>query len=139
MSIILTEIVQRNRLEVKSKLSLVRSSCTTPVLFIQWKHKQAAANNSVNPGPSDGISDPGHNEEQHLTSEFDGSSKALWTLFGTEAKSYDNARINTLKDDMDGVLIFVCLYSMCLLWTFMLTCDITHNRLVYFRLRSQHL
>lgn len=47
-----------------------------------------------------------------MASDFDGSSKALWTLFGTEAKSHDNARINTLKDDMDGVLIFVCRYSM---------------------------
>lgn len=47
-----------------------------------------------------------------MTGDFDGSSKALWTLFGTEAKSHDDARINTLKDDMGGVLIFVCLYYM---------------------------
>lgn len=30
----------------------------------------------------------------------------LWTVYGTEAKSYDNVRINTLKDDMDGVLVY---------------------------------
>ena len=66
----------------------------------------------VDPGPPSGTSNAEHNEEQPRISDFDGSSKALWTLFGTEAKSYDNARINTLKDDMDGVLIFVCLYSI---------------------------
>ena len=47
-----------------------------------------------------------------MMGDFDGSSKALWSLFGIEAKSYDNARIGTLKDNMDGVLIFVCLYSI---------------------------
>ena len=42
-----------------------------------------------------------------MIGDFDGSSNALWTLFRDEAKSHDGARINTLKDDMDGVLIFV--------------------------------
>jgi hypothetical protein len=46
-------------------------------------------------------------EEKRLIGDFDGSANALWTLYGKEAKSYDDARINTLKDDMDGVLIFV--------------------------------
>jgi hypothetical protein len=48
-----------------------------------------------------------HNEERP---DFDRSANELWTLFGTEAKSHDNARVNTLKDDMEGVLIFVCLF-----------------------------
>ena len=42
-----------------------------------------------------------------MIGDFDGSANALWTLYGTEAKSHDEARIHTLKDDMDGVLIFV--------------------------------
>jgi hypothetical protein len=46
-------------------------------------------------------------EEKRLIGDFDGSANVLWTLYGKEAKSYDDARINTLKDDMDGVLIFV--------------------------------
>ena len=50
-------------------------------------------------------------EEPRMIGDFDGSSNALWTLFRDEAKSYDDARINTLKDDMDGVLIFVRSYS----------------------------
>jgi hypothetical protein len=45
-----------------------------------------------------------------MIGDFDGSSNALWTLFRDEAKSHDDARINTLKDDMDGVLLFVRSY-----------------------------
>ena len=46
-----------------------------------------------------------------MVGDFDDSANALWTLYGKEAKSHDEARIETLKDDMDGVLIFVRLYS----------------------------
>jgi hypothetical protein len=42
-----------------------------------------------------------------MIGDFGGSANALWTLYGKEAKSHDEARIQTLKDDMDGVLIFV--------------------------------
>jgi len=42
-----------------------------------------------------------------MVGDFDSSANTLWTLFRNEAKSYDEARIQTLKDDMDGVLIFV--------------------------------
>ena len=54
--------------------------------------------------------------------DFDDSSNALWSLYGKEAKSYDEATIQSLKGDMDGVLIFVRLYLM----TFMLYC--VHGR-----------
>ena len=40
--------------------------------------------------------------------DFDDSAYGLWSLYGKEAESHDKARIETLKDDMDGVLIFVC-------------------------------
>jgi hypothetical protein len=39
--------------------------------------------------------------------DFDDSANALWSLYGKEAKGRDEAQIQTLKDDMDGVLIFV--------------------------------
>jgi hypothetical protein len=42
-----------------------------------------------------------------MMGDFDDSANALWTLYGKEAKSYDEARIHSLKKDMDGVLIFV--------------------------------
>jgi hypothetical protein len=41
--------------------------------------------------------------------DFEGSN-ALWKLFGEQAKSHDEATIQTLKTDMDGLLIFVCSY-----------------------------
>lgn len=52
-------------------------------------------------------------EEPRMVGDFDGSSNALWTLFRDEAQSHDDARINTLKDDMDSSLIFVCPYPIC--------------------------
>ena len=42
-----------------------------------------------------------------MIGDFDGSANALWSLYGKEAKSHDQAQIQTLKEDMDGVLIFV--------------------------------
>ena len=43
-----------------------------------------------------------------MIGDFDGSSNVLArTLFRDEAKSHDDARINTLKDDMESALIFV--------------------------------
>ena len=64
-----------------------------------------------NPPPIDGITrDDSSNQEpqeKRMIGDFDGSANALWSLYGTEAKSRDESRIQTLKDDMDGVLIFV--------------------------------
>ena len=48
-----------------------------------------------------------------MIGDFRGSTNALWSLYGKEAKSYDEARIQPLKEDMDGVLIFVCSYFVC--------------------------
>ena len=55
---------------------------------------------------------PGHghdqeNEETRMIGDFNSSASALWSLYGREAKSHDESRIQTLKEDMDGVLIFV--------------------------------
>jgi hypothetical protein len=44
--------------------------------------------------------------------DFDDSANALWSLYGKEAKNHDEAEIKTLKDDMDGVLIFVRIYYL---------------------------
>jgi len=49
-----------------------------------------------------------------MIGDFDDSANALWTFYGKEAKSHDEARIETLKDDMDGVLIFVrFIFRLC--------------------------
>jgi hypothetical protein len=52
----------------------------------------------------------GSNQEpraERMIGEFDDSVNAL----GKVARSHDEARIRTLKDDMDGVLIFADLFS----------------------------
>jgi hypothetical protein len=47
-----------------------------------------------------------------MIGDFEGSANALWTLFGEQAKNHDEATIQTLKKDMDGLLTFVCSYSV---------------------------
>ena len=42
-----------------------------------------------------------------MIGDFHGSTNKLWSLYGKEAESYDKARIEPLKEDMEGVLIFV--------------------------------
>jgi hypothetical protein len=69
-----------------------------------------ASNPTFEPGPRNTTSDSESDqqpEEPRMIGDFDGSSNAFWNLYRDEAKSHDDARINTLKDDMDGVLIFV--------------------------------
>jgi hypothetical protein len=43
-----------------------------------------------------------------MIGDVDDSANALWSLREKDAKSHDEARIQSLKDGMDGVLIFVC-------------------------------
>jgi len=54
------------------------------------------------------LQEPQDRQKVPMIGDFDGSANALWTIYGKEAKSHDDAHIHTLKDDMDGVLIFVC-------------------------------
>ena len=51
-------------------------------------------------------------EELRMIGDFDGSANEFWKLFRDEAKSHDDARINTLKEGMDSALIFVSSYSV---------------------------
>lgn len=76
--------------------------------MICLNHKRAVNDSLDDHGPRNGT--PASDEERPKIRDFDRSANELWTLFGSEAKSHDNARVNTLKDDMDGVLIFVCSY-----------------------------
>ena len=53
-------------------------------------------------------------EESHeQRRDFNDSANNLWFLYGKKAKNHDQARIETLKDDMDGILIFVCACFLC--------------------------
>ena len=66
-----------------------------------------------------------------MIGDFDGSSNELWTLFKDEAKNHDNARIYSLKEDMESALIFVRSYPINN--SVILMCGL---RLVYFPLPS---
>ena len=78
---------------------------------------------------------PEHSQEVRMIGDFEGSANALWAIYGKEAKSHDEARINTLKDDMDGVLIFVCQYQILPMTTHAYP---SPDRLVYSLLLSPH-
>jgi hypothetical protein len=78
-----------------------------------------ASNPTVDSGPrittSDQVSDHQPEEtpeEPRMIGDFDGSANEFWKLFRDEAKSHDDARINTLKEGMDSALIFVRSYSV---------------------------
>ena len=48
---------------------------------------------------------------RRMIGDFDGSAGEFWKLYRDEAKSHDDATINTLKEGMDSALIFVRSYS----------------------------
>jgi hypothetical protein len=86
---------------------------------------------AIDPPPEE----PQDPKEDRMIGDFEGSANALWTIYGKEAKSHDEAHIQTLKDDMDGVLIFVCSYQILPITTHVYT---SPHRLVYFQLFSRH-
>jgi hypothetical protein len=45
--------------------------------------------------------------DQKVHRDFDDGANALWSLYGKEAKTHDEARFVSLAADMDGVLLFV--------------------------------
>ena len=59
------------------------------------------------PVPNDSSAEP------RMIGDFHGSTNSLWSLYGKEAKSHDEARIQPLKEDMDGVLILFLVYVIC--------------------------
>jgi hypothetical protein len=77
--------------------------------MMQW----IEANTEKTPGDSDGgahrdiVFKDQRRDESHMVEDFDDGANALWSLYGKEAKGHDEATIQTIKDDMDGVLIFV--------------------------------
>ncbi|KAH9062163.1 hypothetical protein EDB87DRAFT_1559453, partial [Lactarius vividus] len=50
-----------------------------------------------------------------MIGDFDDNANAFWSLHMNEAKSHDEARIQSLKDDMGSVLIFAGLFSVSLI------------------------
>ena len=50
---------------------------------------------------------PSASEMPPMIGDFNDNANSLWSLHLEEALSHDEARIHSLKDDMDSVLIFV--------------------------------
>ncbi|KAI0263085.1 hypothetical protein BC834DRAFT_334095 [Gloeopeniophorella convolvens] len=46
-------------------------------------------------------------EPSASSGDYNDDANGLWTLYGKEAKGNDEAMIQTWKEDMDGILIFV--------------------------------
>ena len=67
---------------------------------------------TFDPGPRNTTFDS-ESEEPRMIGDFDGSANEFWKLYRDEAKSNDDARIDTLKEGMDSALIFVRSYSIC--------------------------
>ena len=72
-----------------------------------------------------------------MVGDFDDSANALWSLYEKEAKGHDEATIQTLKDDMDAVLIFVRAHTYSTGVSIALMDG--HIRLACFPLPSLHL
>ena len=89
---------------------------------------------SVDSSPRGGSPDQ-EQKEIRMIGDFDSGATALWTLYRDEAKSHDEARIRSLKEDMDGVLIFVrsCSVYSC---NRLAGTDAHRHRLVYILLLS---
>ena len=69
-----------------------------------------------------------------MIGDFDDNANAMWSLHLGEANSHDEARIHSLKDDMDSVLIFVRVYiSVIIVYP-----DLMHYHLGWFILRCPH-
>ncbi|KAH9170239.1 hypothetical protein EDB89DRAFT_1334484 [Lactarius sanguifluus] len=64
-----------------------------------------ADNNTVQPMPPD---------IPRMIGDFDDNANAMWSLHVKEAMNHDDARIQSLKGDMDGVLIFAGFFSIAL-------------------------
>src|SRR6266702_2975009 len=75
-------------------------------------------------------------EMPRMIGDFDDSANPLWSLHTKEAKSHDEARIQSLKDDMDGILIFVRVYIYIIIFY---RADAASSRPVYSLLLSPPL
>ena len=48
-------------------------------------------------------------DSHHDAEEYDERAAKLWSVYVEEAESHDKALVETWKDDMEGIIIFVCL------------------------------
>ena len=82
-----------------------------PSILVIWDitYNKRTGENRQPGGTSGGTTQPTPPDEEppRMIGDFDDRSNALWSLQMKEAQSHDAARIQSLNDGMDGVLIFV--------------------------------
>ena len=69
-----------------------------------WLYVLDSGGGATGNSSSDGLFPPRSHKERR---DFDDGANALWSLYGKEAKTHDEARFLSLAADMDGVLLFV--------------------------------
>ena len=84
------------------------SGSHVPAVQVDHEDLGQAQTDNGQPGGGDRSNDP--SKMPPVIGDFDDNANAFWSLHMKEAKSHDEARILSIKDDMDGVLIFVCIY-----------------------------
>lgn len=57
-----------------------------------------------------------NHDTHHDAEDYDERAAKFWSVYVEEAESYDKAQVETWKDDMEGIIIFVRLpvSSLCL-------------------------
>jgi hypothetical protein len=72
---------------------------------------------------------PNDNHDTHHDAEdYDERAAKFWSVYVEEAESYDKAQVETWKDDMEGIIIFVRLPVSSLCLPCGLPCDSTPVR-----------
>ena len=66
----------------------------------------ASANPGVVQPPNNSHVAPAESHDRD-TDEYDEGAAKLWSVYVQEAESHDKALIETWKDDMEGIIIFV--------------------------------
>ena len=66
-------------------------------------------NISTNIQSENGASSHSPEDSPEEPKDFDDSANALWSLYRKGIQAHDEARMQTLREDMDGLLIFVCI------------------------------
>jgi hypothetical protein len=75
-------------------------------------HKLTGESRQIGGPPVDMITQPTPPEEPpRMIGDFDDNANALWSLQLKEAENHDEARIQSLKDDMNSFLIFVRVHN----------------------------
>ena len=80
-----------------------------PVLdSVEDSEKRKSSPETTAKSPSEGEGEKEHNTGEEPLKDYDARASPLWSVYMKEAESHDKALIETWKDDMEGVIIFVC-------------------------------